>query len=276
MKRKIILVLSLIIGPIFSTIAFSSIIIPNNLIGGGLSGIALLLNKATGLNMQLLLAGLFLPIAVWAFLKFGIKQIITASVSFILFTGYLGIVSKIVPPLITDSILAAIFSGILFGISGGIVLRLGVSNGPESLIGIYLKEKFNIPIGTFLTIFNSLIIMMSLLSTDITMALYSTISIYMSGKVTNFIILGFGRYFEMNIITSKYLELTEYIHKEIKRGVTYIQCIGTYELKKNMMVKTLVKNDEVIKVKNYLKTIDPESFIYITESAEVHGRGFSD
>lgn len=70
--------------------------------------------------------------------------------------------------------------------------------------------------------------------------------------------------------------LTEFIHKEIKRGVTYIQCIGTFELKKNMMLKTLVKNDELVKIKNHLKQLDPNSFIYINESIEVHGRGFSE
>ncbi|HBR02450.1 MAG TPA: hypothetical protein DD738_07555 [Ruminiclostridium sp.] len=276
MKKKLVLVLSLIIGPMIGAISFTSVIIPNNLISGGLGGLALLLNRVTGLNVQLLLALLFLPIGIWAFIKFGINQIITASICYILFTVYIGIMPVLVPPLKTDFILAAIVAGILSGLSGGIVLRLGVSNGPESLIGIYLKQKFNIPIGSFLTIFNSIIIFLSMFSADITMALYSAIIIYISGRVTDFIILGFGRYFEMNIITSKYIELTDFIHKEIKRGVTYIQCIGTYELKKNMMVKTLVKNDEVIKIKNHLKALDPDSFIYINESTEVHGRGFSE
>ena len=276
MKKNLTLLLSLIIGPMFSAVAFTSIIIPNGLIGGGMGGLAVILYRATGLNMQLLLAGLFLPVAVWAFFQFGIKQIITASVCYILFTIYTAVMPNLIPPLKTDLILAAIVAGIFMGMSGGIVLRLGVSNGPESLIGMYLKGKFNIQMGVFLTIFNSVIVLMSILFSDITMALYSTIAIYISGKVTDFIILGFERYFEMNIITSKYMELTDFIHKEIKRGVTYIQCIGTYELKKTMMMKTLVKNDEVIKIKNYLKTLDPDSFVYINESTEVHGRGFTD
>lgn len=276
MKKKLILVLSLIIGPMIGAISFTSVIIPNNLISGGLGGLALLLNRATGLNVQLLLALLFLPIGIWAFIKFGINQIITASICYILFTVYTAFTPTLVPPLKTDFILIAIVAGILSGLSGGIVLRLGVSNGPESLIGIYLKQKFNIPIGSFFTIFNSVIIFLSMFSADITMALYSAIIIYIAGRVTDIIILGFGRYFEMNIITSKYIELADFIHKEIKRGVTYIQCIGTYELKKNMMVKTLVKNDEMIKIKNHLKALDPDSFIYINESTEVHGRGFSE
>lgn len=274
MNKNIITAITLIIGSLIGAISFTSVIIPNNLMSGGLGGIALLLNKITGLNMQLLLAALFLPIGIWAFFRYGIKQIITASICYILFTVFMGIIPLIVPALKTDAILAAIVSGILFGISGGIVLRLGVANGPESLIGMYLKQKFNTPMGTFMTIFNSVIILMSVFSSDITIALYSAISIYVSGKVTDFIILGFGRYYEMNIISSQFVIIAKFIQEEIKRGVTYMHCTGGYELKEQMMIKTLVKNDEIIKIKNYLKKIDSECFIYINESTEVIGKGF--
>lgn len=274
MNKNINIAISLIIGPLIGAIAFTSIIIPNNLMGGGLGGLALLLSKTTGLSMQILLAQLFLPIGIWAFFRYGIKQIITASICYILFTVYMGITPLTVPFLKTDAILAAIVSGILLGVSGGIVLRLGIANGPESLIGMYLKEKFNTPMGTFMTSFNSMIILMSVFSSNITIALYSAISIYVAGKVTDFIIIGFGRYYEMNIITSQFVALAKYIQVEMKRGVTYINCTGGYELKEQMMVKTLVKNDEIIKIKNYLKKIDQQCFIYINESTEVIGRSF--
>jgi uncharacterized membrane-anchored protein YitT (DUF2179 family) len=266
----------LIIGAMIGAISFTSVIIPNNLMGGGVGGLAQLLSKTTGINMQLLLAGMYLPIAIWAFFRYGIKQIITASISFVLFTVFMGITPAIVPVLKTDPILAAIVSGILLGLSGGVVLRLGVSNGPEALIGMHLKEKFNLQMGVFMTIFNSIIIASSLINADITVALYSAISIYISGKVTDFIILGFGRYYEMNIITKEYIKVASFIQMDIKRGVTYIQCIGAYDLNNKMMVKTLVKSDEIIKIKNYIKTIDLECFIYINESSEVIGTGFKE
>ena len=276
MKKRLTIVFSLIIGAMIGAISFTSVIIPNNLIGGGIGGLAQLLSKTTGLNMQLLLAGMFLPIAVWAFFRYGIKQIITASISFILFTIFMGVTPAIVPILKTDPILAAIVSGILLGLSGGVVLRLGVSNGPEALIGMHLKEKFILQIGVFMTIFNSIIILISALNSDITIALYSAISIYISGKITDFIILGFGRYYEMNIITKEYITVSSFIQTEIKRGVTYIQCVGAYELSNKMMVKTLVKSDEIIKIKNYINAIDLECFIYINESSEVIGMGFKE
>lgn len=274
MNKRVSILLSLIIGPMIGATAFTSVIIPNNLMGGGIGGLAQLLNKTTGLNLQLLLASMFLPIAVWAFFRYGIKQIITASISFILFTVFMGIIPLIVPVLKTDAILAAIVSGVLLGVSGGIVLRLGVSNGPEALIGMHLKEKFNLQMGVFMTIFNSIIILLSLIKADMTIALYSAISIYISGKITDFIILGFGRYYELNIITKEYIMVSSFIQTEIKRGVTYIQCVGAYELNNKMMIKTLVKSDEIVKIKNYIKSVDLECFIYINESSEVIGTGF--
>ena len=274
MKKRVSILLSLIIGPMIGATAFTSVIIPNNLMGGGIGGLAQLLNKTTGLNLQLLLASMFLPIALWAFFRYGIKQIITASISFILFTVFMGITPLIVPVLKTDAILAAIVSGVLLGISGGVILRLGVSNGPEALIGMHLKEKFNLQIGVFMTIFNSIIILLSLFKADMTIALYSAISIYISGKITDFIILGFGRYYELNIITKEYIMVSSFIQTEIKRGVTYIQCVGAYELNNKMMIKTLVKSDEIVKIKNYIKSVDLECFIYINKSSEVIGTGF--
>lgn len=274
MKKRLTILFSLIIGAMIGAISFTSVIIPNNLMGGGIGGLAQLLSKTTGVNMQLFLAGMFTPIAIWAFFRYGIKQIFTASICFILFTIFMGFTPSVVPILKTDAILAAIVSGILLGLSGGVVLRLGISNGPEALIGMHLKEKFNIQMGVFMTIFNSIIILISALNADITIALYSGISIYISGKVTDFIILGFGRYYEMNIITKEYIKVSSFIQTEIKRGVTYIQCVGAYELNNKMMVKTLVKSDEIIKIKNYIKTIDLECFIYINESSEVIGMSF--
>lgn len=273
-KNKLVFILSVIAGPLIGAFTFSSVIIPNKLMGGGLGGLSLLLSRLTGISMPIFLAAFFIPIAIWAFFQYGIRQILAALTGYVLFTAFMSFMPQIVPQIVTDGILAAIIAGLMLGVGGGVVLRLGIAHGPESLIGMSLKKKYNLPIGTFMTIFNASVLLASLFSADLTLVLYSAIAIYISGRVTNYIILGFGRYFEMSILTSKYLELTDFIHNSVKRGVTYIQCLGTYELKKQMMVKTLVKNDELIKIKNYLREIDPDCFIYINESAEVIGKGF--
>jgi uncharacterized membrane-anchored protein YitT (DUF2179 family) len=251
------------------------VLLPNNLISGGLGGIATIIILWYPANIQLVLAALCIPILIWAYITFGIKQIIYAFTCFTFFTVLIGVV-KLLPVLEIDVVLAVLVSGVLFGISGGLVLRLGVANGPEALVGLFLKNKYGISIGLFFTILNVSIVSSSLLIPNITLnnILYSMVSIYVSGKITDFIITGFRRDYEVTIISDKYVEITAFIHSEIKRGATLIKGLGTYNNEEKLLIKTLVSNAELVILKEYVKDLDPSCFMYINESIGVVGNGF--
>jgi uncharacterized membrane-anchored protein YitT (DUF2179 family) len=183
---------------------------------------------------------------------------------------------KALPVLNIDAVLAALLSGVLFGISGGIVLRLGVANGPEALVGMYLKNRFGISLGVFFTILNTAIVSSSLLLPGSTLnsILYSMVSIYVNGKVTDFIVAGFRRDYEVTIISDQYAQITGFIHNDLKRGATYIKGMGSYNNQEKMLIKTLVSNSELVALKEYVKKADPLCFMYINQSIGVVGGGF--
>ncbi|GMQ58667.1 YitT family protein [Vallitalea sediminicola] len=276
MLKKIKHYLIIIMGQLIAAIAFQQILLPNNLIAGGFGGLATVANKLTGANIQLVLIGLCCPIIIWAYFKYNRTLVFYAGFCFGLFTFSIGIVGKFVPAFETDPIVAAIVAGVLFGVSAGIIIREGAANGPEAIVGMYLKEKKGITIGTFFTILNFCILTSSLTYGDITCIIYSLISIYISGKVTDYIILGTRREYCVNIISDNFIEITEFIHKKLNRGVTFVPCVGTYKVRKKMMIKAVVTNQELITLKNYVAALDDNSFVYVTESIEVFGGGFSD
>lgn len=70
------------------------------------------------------------------------------------------------------------------------------------------------------------------------------------------------------------MEITSFIHKDLKRGATFVKGLGTYNLQKKMLVKTLVSNSELIVLKEYVRDVDPSCFMYINESIEVVGGDF--
>ncbi|HYF84255.1 MAG TPA: YitT family protein [Clostridia bacterium] len=275
MKKIARIVLFLFLGAFIGAYSFNNVLLPSNLIAGGLGGIATVINRWNSINIQIILAVLCLPILIWAYITYGFKQIIYAFTCFTLFTILLGIV-KVFPALNVDVVLAALLSGVLFGISGGIVLRLGVANGPEALLGIYVKNKYGITLGVFFTVLNTVIVSSSLLLPNATLnsILYSLVSIYVSGKVTDFIVAGFRRDYEVTIISDKYADITAFIHKDLKRGATYIKGLGSYNNQEKMLIKTLVSNSELIALKEYVKKVDPICFMYINESIGVVGEGF--
>ncbi|MDF2890549.1 MAG: hypothetical protein K0R80_916 [Clostridia bacterium] len=275
MKKIIKIIATLFLGALIGAYALNNVLLPNNLISGGLGGIATVITMWYPLNIQFVLAILCLPIAIWAYITFGIKQIVYAFTCFAFFTVLLGVV-KLLPALEVDVVLAVLASGILFGISGGIVLRLGVANGPEALVGLYLKNKHGISIGVFFTILNTIIVSSSLLIPDITLnnILYSMVAIYISGKVTDIIVAGFRRDYEVTIISDKHEAITAFIHGDLQRGATIIKGLGTYNHQEKLLVKTLVSNSELVILKEYVRNLDPSCFMYINESIGVVGNGF--
>jgi uncharacterized membrane-anchored protein YitT (DUF2179 family) len=275
MKKIARIVVFLFMGAFIGAYSFNNVLLPSGLIAGGLGGIATVITRWHPINIQIVLAVLCLPILIWAYITYGFKQIIYAFTCFVLFTVLLGIV-KVFPALKVDVVLAALLSGVLFGISGGIVLRLGVANGPEALVGIFVKNKYGISLGVFFTVLNTIIVSSSLLLPNATLnsILYSMVSIYVSGKVTDFIVAGFRRDYEVTIISEKYADITAFIHKDLKRGATYIKGLGSYNHQEKMLIKTLVSNSELIALKEYVKQVDPTCFMYINESIGVVGEGF--
>lgn len=262
------------IGQFIGAVAFSRVLIPNGLVAVGFGGVATVLNNLYGINIQLMLVVLSSPIIIWAFFKYEKRQVFYAALCFVLFTIYIGFAESLFPPFVTDPIVAAVTGGLMFGIAGGMVISQGVANGPEAIVGLYLKEKKGMTIGTFFMVMNTLIIFSSILYGDLTLIIYSLMSTYIASKVTDYVIIGTKRYYIVNIMSDHYLEITDYIRHDLKRGVTFIQGLDTSNVTKKIMLKTVVSNRELVDLKNYIKTFKDDSFVYATESAGLLGGGF--
>ncbi len=262
------------LGQFIGSVAFVTVLIPNNLVAVGLGGVATIINNLTGMNIQVLLLLLSIPIITWAFFKYKRKQVYFAALCFGLFTFYIGIVDKIFPPFITDPIIASVTGGLLLGIAGGMVISQGVANGPEAIVGLWLKENKDVTIGTFFLVLNTIIIFSSIIYGDLTLIIYSLMANYIAGKVTDFVIIGNKQYYIVNIMSDNYLDITDYIHKDLDRGVTFIQSMDTSNVRKKMMLKTVVSKRELVKLKYYVKNLKDDSFVYATQSAGLLGGGF--
>lgn len=260
-------------GQFVAAIAFSRILVANRLVGTGFGGLATVINHVTGLNMQLLLVCMALPVFTWAFFYYDRKQIFYAAFSYYMFTFYIGIVEKIIPEFHTDPIIASVTGGVILGIAAGIIMKQQVANGPESVVALYLKEKTGLTIGYFFLILNSVIIFSAVLYGDLTIVIYSFISNYVQSMVTDYVMIGGKTYYNVNIMSDHYLEITEFIRNDLKRGVTFVQGMDTSNVKKKMLLETVVTKHELVVLKEYIKEFQDDSFVYANQSVSILGRG---
>lgn len=271
MKKKLFWIA---VGQFISACAYCQILNANNLVATGLGGLAAVINRLTGADVQLLLVFMALPIFIWSFFSYNKKQIFYAGFSYFMFTFYVGIVNRYLPPLYTDPIAAAVSGGVVGGIAGGIIMKQRVANGPESIVALYLKEKKGISVGTYYMIINSVVIGSSIIYGDVTMIIYSLICTFVQSAVTDKLIMGFEKYYNVSIMSDQYLEITQFIRDELNRGATFIQGMDTSNVKKKMLIQSVLNQQELIAIRDYVKSFQDDSFICASRSNSIIGRGF--
>ncbi len=274
MNETIKKILWIALGQLIAATAFNSILLANNLVGTGFGGLSTVIYNLTGWNMQVMLVTMAMPVFIWAFFFYERKQIFFAAYSFFMFTFYLGIVQKFVPQFNTDPIIASVAGGVVLGFASGIIMRQRVANGPEAIVALYLKEKKGITIGNFFLVLNTVIICSSVLYGDLTLIVYSLISTYVQSTVTDFIMIGGKQFYNVHIMSDQYLDITDYIRKDLKRGVTFIQGMDTENVKKKMLIQTVVSKHELVSLKEFVKSLNDDSFVYANQSASLIGRGY--
>lgn len=271
MKKVFQRIITILLAQFISAIGFTIVMLPNNLAPTGLGGLATTINKVTGLNIQLFMLILAIPVLFWAIFKYDKVQVIYASISYFAFTFYSAFVGRLIPDFYTDTFITSLVAGILIGTATGLILRLGIPNGPEAIVANYLREKRDITPGNFFLIFNTIVILSSLIYGDLTIIIYSLFSNFICSYVTDKVVIGNSHYYDVSIITDNIFEITDYIRTKINRSVTFIHCMDTENVKKKMMIKTVVSKQELAQIKIYIKELNDGSFVYVSESAGLIG-----
>ena len=168
--------------------------------------------------------------------------------------------------------------GILTGLGTALILRAHSSTGGSDLAGIIIKEyKPTFITGNLITMIDFIIVLLNVIFLKkIEIGLYSAIAIYLMGKVID--ILFEGIYFTklIFIISDKNQEISDYIEKNIKRGVTGIYGKGMYTNTEKLVLMCAIGRNDLAEIKTKIKKIDSNAFLIITNSREVLGVGFKE
>lgn len=274
--KYVVMIIMIIIGSAISALSFDLIIMPNKLLSGGISGISLILNYLFNWNAGFLIFIFNIPIFVLGY-KFVDREFVilslvgTASLSFFIefFSFLRGVMHS------PDILLACIYAGVINGTGMGIVLRNRASQGGLDIIAVIFKKYFSMNIGSTSLIINTFIVLASSFVTNIYLAMYTLISMYVSSVVLDKVQEGFDRRKSVMIITDKEKQVADEIIKRLVRGVTYLDGEGAYTGTKKKVIYCIVSLNQLAKLKQIVREADERAFITVSDTAEVMGKGFS-
>jgi uncharacterized membrane-anchored protein YitT (DUF2179 family) len=272
---KIKRLLLILVGNLISAIGINFFIVPNKLLSGGLTGLALVFNILHPLNVGLIVLLMNIPLFILAWRKLNRDFAIYSLIGAVSLSVFLTLTSLVVVNTgITDILLASLIGGVLTGLGAGIILRQSATSGGTDIIAVLLKGKVAISIPTIGFIINGFIVVIGMILTNVQLGTYTLVSMYVSSYVCNQILTGVQKKKMLIIATDSYEEVASAINSDIRRGSTLLYGEGSFTRNFKCTIYCIVAASELSHTLLIIKQADDQAFVTISEVSEVHGNGF--
>lgn len=270
-------VLKTVVGCAAFGLGFSFFLEPNNLNSGGISGLAMVIQHILGFgSVGTIVAIINLPLFALAGMKVGKKFFWGSLLGMVLLSTFIDLFAMLPKPE-TESLVGALYGGVICGFGGGLVFSSGFSTGGSDIVVRLVKKKWQyIPLGIITTCFDLVIaILTAIVFKNINQALYCGVAIFVTGRVVDAVVYSFDYSKVALIVTSKHEEVAQRLGKELHRGATFLNGEGSYSHKATKVVLTAVKRQQIADMKKIVVEIDPDAFIIVQEAHQVLGDGFT-
>lgn len=265
--------LLLLVGSLIIALAFNLFLNPNGIASGGVSGLSTVIEYQFGieaaytqwaLNIPLFIAGLIILGR-----HFGLKTAI-GSVILPLFV-YL---TRNFEPLTDQLLLATIYGGLGIGLGLGLVFRGKSSTGGTDLASQIIHKYTGISLGLSVLLMDGFVVFTAGIVFGLEKAMFALISLFIVSKTIDIVQLGLSYSKIAYIISNEQEKIGKKILNDLDRGATILNATGGYTGEPRRILMVVFPQRDITKLKETVKSIDPNAFIIVTNTYEVLGEGF--
>lgn len=250
---------------------------PNHFTFGGLTGLAVIVAK-TGVisaadfsfiaNMALLVVGV---------LVLGKKFIAKTAYCSIVLSVAQSVLERVFPvsqPLTNEPLLELMFAVALPALGAAILFNIGASSGGTDIIAMIVKKYSSMDIGRAILMTDVFITLSSFFIFDVTIGLYSCLGLLFRSFLVDNIIesLNLSKYF--NVVCSNPEPICNFLIHELNRSATVADAQGAFTGDKKYIIFTALNRNQAVRLRNYIKEVEPNAFILISNTSEIIGKGF--
>jgi uncharacterized membrane-anchored protein YitT (DUF2179 family) len=268
----------ILVGSLIQALSMRLFLIPAQLVSGGVSGTAQIINYFTGwpIGLMVLLGNVPLFMIGWRYLggfNFGMRTVF----SIVIFSFFTDLLAFFTPlnGITTDIVLNCLYGAISLGIGLGLVYHGRGTSGGSDILGRILYQQTRIPLSQTYLITDALVVLVGGLAFGWEKALYGLLVIYISGWAAEMVSEGQGIFRTALIVTNYPDQVSGAILKDMERGVTILPGTGAYTGKSRPVLFCVVTRSEVSRLKELVHESDPKAFMVIGQANEALGEGFS-
>lgn len=273
-KTKIKRYINFVLGCLLVAISYNLFLASNNIVSGGVGGVAIILNNLTGISNSLvmLIFNVFLLILSYFILgKEKTKATILGSLLLPLFIELTSHINVWLELDTTQLLVSSVFGGVMYGFGLGMIFKAGFTTGGTDILNQIIAKFGKVGIGKAMLICDGSIVLLSGLVFGPTRVMYAIMVLYIISMISDRVILGVSDSKAFYIITDKEELIKEYILKVLNHGVTIFNAQGGYKKDNQTVLMCVLPTKDYYRLKAGITEIDNEAFVVVTDAYEVFG-----
>lgn len=273
-KYKIRRYIELIIGVFLIAVSFNCFFLPNDIVYGGVSGIAIIVNHFFGIDPSLIISILSVLLLVISYIFLGKEKTIHSIFGSILYPLFVKLTANFTTFLHfdkTDLLLVVLFAAVMYGIGTGLVFKAGYTTGGTDILNQIAAKYGKMSLGKAIIFTDGIILTLGVFVFGLTKFLYALIVLYISSILTDKVVLGISDSKAFYIITDEETGVKEYILNHLNHTLTILEGVGGYTKRKQNVMMCIIPTKEYFKLKEAILEIDKDAFFIVTDAYEVLG-----
>ena len=253
--------------------------LPNNFSTGGVSGISILLGNFVPISPASLMAVINVALLVVGYIFIGREFGFWTTYCSLMYSLETWILEKAYPmtaPFTDQPLLELVFAMMLPGLGSALLFYCNASSGGTDIVAMILKKYTSISdIGKALFASDSIIALAACFLFGVETGMFSILGLFLKAFVVDSVIESINLCKFFSIVTSKPTEICDFIIKELHHSSTVVDGEGAFSHQDKKVVLTAVRRGEAIRLRQRCKQIDPHCFMFITNTSEIIGKGFT-
>ena len=267
----------IVLGAFIYGFAFQGFLFPNEIVSGGVTGIAMILNAFTHWPIGMMVIAMNVPLFLIAWRHFGLDFLLGSLLGMALSSAFVDLFALTGLVVTREPMLASIIGGVIKGAALGMIYYYGATTGGIDIVAKLLRQRFSqLNFGTLVLILDvAIIAAYALIVGNYDSAMWSVITMFVTTKVIDLVLYGMDNSCTVHIISDNCDDIvTALTYGHVHRGVTILEGEGAWSGKKKQVILCVIKRHQIPELRRTIRTLDENAFVIVTEAKNVFGRGF--
>ncbi len=271
-KDLVLIVLGSALGPF----ALQTLLMPSEMLTGGVGGLAVLLQFVTQVPSWVFYTVINIPVFLAGYRFVSPRFFFYSLLGTGSFAAYLALFERFSGLWQgTNLLMNAVLGGLVYGIGCGIVLKGKGSGGGMDIVAVILRRKWGFQLGEVMLAANLLMIPARAVITSHERAFYSAVTMFISSKMIDRVMMGFGGNKTVMVITQNPEPIIQAVLKDLHHGCTCLRGEGAYTHEDRQVLLITIYRSQLPMLREVVYQTDPRAFVIVYESDDVYGKGFT-